>query len=188
MHGLHAYPVITGGGRREEESANSGRVSCRDTRRGRRFRSQMAGEIWWRLRAVMAVLQRRTPADRFFCPRTGRPVRRPEQGARAIQDAQQRGLLQGFDECGDGFCVVGRQRGDRLFMRYFFGVVALGEKIDDLVLAETCALERGTNLALAIGAMAGGTFCFVGGSAVLCEGRLDCEPKADRRGQQQLCE
>src|SRR5580704_3925865 len=57
-------------------------------------------------------------------------------------------------------------------MRRFLGVVAFGEENGDLVRAQARALQRGSNLALAIRTVASGTLRLVGSSAIARQGRL----------------
>jgi hypothetical protein len=81
-------------------------------------------------------------------------------------------LLQRFHKIGNRLGIIRRKRGHRFLMRRFLSVVAFGEENGDLVRAQARALQRGSNLALAIRTVASGTLRFVGSSAIARQGRL----------------
>jgi hypothetical protein len=53
--------------------------------------------------------------------------------------------LSDFQRGGDSLGVVGRNAADCFLVRRFFGVIALGEQIDDLLIGQGSALEGRTN-------------------------------------------
>jgi hypothetical protein len=85
-------------------------------------------------------------------------------------------LFQSFHERCHGLGVVGGQAGEGFLVRRLLGVVALGEQIGDLVRGQAGALQRRTDLALSLRAMASGALGFVSGAAVF-----------GKRGQSERC-
>jgi hypothetical protein len=75
-------------------------------------------------------------------------------------------LLQGFHELGHRHGVVGRQAGQCFLMRGLVGVVALSEQIGDFVRTQAGALQRRTDFALTLRAMATCAFGLVGGGSI----------------------
>jgi hypothetical protein len=53
--------------------------------------------------------------------------------------------LSDFQRGGDSLGVVGRKAADCFLVRRFFGVIAIGEQIDDLLIGQGSALEGRTN-------------------------------------------
>src|SRR5271165_6054568 len=105
-------------------------------------------------------------------------MRSPKSTWGALEHScQKRGLLQGFHKGRDGFDVVGGKR-YRFLVRHFFGVIAFGEQIGDLIGGEGGSRQLGAYLALAFGAVTGGALGFEGGSSIFGE-----SGQGDRGGQ-----
>src|SRR5579872_6064062 len=78
-------------------------------------------------------------------------------------------LLQGLHKSGNRLGVIGGESADRLLVRRFLGIIALGENTDDLVLTKARSFQSRAHLALAFGTMATSALGFVDCAAVIGE-------------------